>query len=242
MTNNHNPISSPKIKELETEAEQVIVHTVKAAESEVRRWPALAALILIGGAFTILSDRLKFAPIWLLLPLIAGLAIPAIIARLQGRHRLNHWLLVAIGLVITIAEIGSITLLLITLPDKSIAAVSLLSDAAILWITNVFVFALWYWQLDGGGPYGRSFEAGRNYQQESELLFVQLSLKSERPDLANWRPKFTDYLFVAFNTSTAFSPTDTAVLSTRLKALTMLQSSLSLVTLATLAARAINIL
>lgn len=113
MTHDHHPPSSPKIKELETEAEQVIVHTIKAAEREVRRWPALAALILIGGAFTILSDRLKFAPIWLLLPLIAGLAIPAIIARLQGRHRLNHWLLVVIGLVITIAEIGSITLLLI---------------------------------------------------------------------------------------------------------------------------------
>jgi hypothetical protein len=80
------------------------------------------------------------------------------------------------------------------------------------------------------------------YHKQAELLFPQLTFLQQRPEFERWRPGFLDYLFVAFNTSTAFSPTDTPVLSVRMKALSMLQSLPSLITLATLAARAINIL
>lgn len=92
-----------------------------------------------------------------------------------------------------------------------------LRDAAILWVTNVVVFALIYWLLDAGGAYARSHEACEDYRQKADLLFPQLTLVEQRPQLAEWRPGFADYLFVAFNTSTAFSPTDTPVLGTTLK-------------------------
>jgi hypothetical protein len=239
----HNPDKLKALEtELETEAEQLVGKAVSLVEYEVRRWPALVALVVIGGAFFILSERLQIIPVWVLLPILFILISAAITTRLRGWHRLNHWLLITTGLVITAAEVGSIILLLASLPDKNIAAISLLTDAGILWITNVLVFSLWYWQLDGGGPYARNCVSGKDYHQHSELLFVQLILKGDRPTLEAWRPRFTDYLFLAFNTSTAFSPTDTAVLSTRIKALNMLQASLSLITLAALAARAINIL
>ncbi len=226
-------------KSFELEAEKLVETALKGVEYEVRRWPALIALIGVGIGLAILSERLTIGPTWLWLVIISSLIVPAVIARLKGFHQLNHWLLITIGLVVTIAEAISILLLVISLPDKSVEALSLLRDAGILWVTNLVVFSLWYWMLDAGGPYKRTTE---DYWQTSELLFPQLGLRAERPALANWRPKYTDYLFVAFNNSTAFSPTDTAVLTVRLKALTMLQSVLSLVTLATLGARAINLL
>ncbi len=104
-----------------------------------------------------------------------------------------------------------------------------------LWITNVLVFALWYWKLDAGGPLGRERAKGR---VESSFLFPQM-LADEN---SSWSPNFMDYLFLAFNTSTAFSPTDTAVLSRWAKAGMMAQSLISLSIIALLAARAVNIL
>ncbi len=230
------------VKKIEIEAGKLAGQTVQKIEAEITHWPGLIALLVIGVGLTALSERLKFAPAWVLLPLIGLFAAAAIFAKTRGWHIMTYSLFLVVGIIITLSEIISIALLLTSLPDKSIPAVSLLRDAALLWTVNVVNFALWYWHLDAGGPYKRNFISEDDYRSNSELLFPQLTLQVDRPKLANWRPSFTDYLFVAFNTSTAFSPTDTAVLSTRLKALSMLQAVLSLVMLATLAARAINIL
>jgi len=227
------------IKSFELEAEKLAGDVVKKVEYEVRRWPALVALLVVGIAVAIVSQRLSVGPPWLLLVILVILIVPAVIARVRGFHQVTHWLLIVMGVIMTATEAISIILLVASLPDKSVEAVSLLRDAGILWVTNIIIFSLWYWMLDAGGPHRRTFEG---YEQISELLFPQLGLQDSRPALMNWRPRYTDYLFVAFNNSTAFSPTDTAVLSVRLKVLTMLQSILSLVTLATLAARAINLL
>ena len=231
-----------KLKIIETQAEHIYTGASRRIKQEARRWPALVALFAIGGANLVLSSRLTLGPSWLLLPLIAILAVPAVIARLTGNHLLNHRLLIALCIVVTLEEIISIALLLVSLPDKTIAATSLLRDAGLLWGTNIIIFALWYWQTDGGGPYERSHKSCNDYRQQAELLFPQLLLIEGRPALEDWRPSFIDYLFVAFNTSTAFSPTDTPVLTHKIKFISMVQAILSLVTLATLAARAINIL
>lgn len=231
-----------KVKGLETEAQAILSGANQVLKKEVRRWPALVALVAIGGAYTILSERLTVGPSWLLFVLMLLLAVPAIITRLNGNHKMNHYLLLALCILVTLAELVSIILLLLSLPDKSISAVSLLRDAGLLWGTNIVVFALWYWQTDAGGPYGRSHMSSQEYRQQATLLFPQLTMVEQRPAFGDWHPKFIDYLFVAFNTSTAFSPTDTPVLTTRIKILSMVQAVLSLVTLATLAARAINIL
>ena len=113
---------------------------------------------------------------------------------------------------------------------------SLLRSAAVLWIINVLVFALWYWKLDAGGPLGRDQAVG---PIRSSFLFPQMY---KQPPDADWSPEFSDYLFLAFNTSTTFSPTDTPVLDRWAKIMSMFQSLLSLTIIAILAARAINVL
>lgn len=231
-----------KLNTFEHEAQTILKGANRELRKEVRRWPALLAMVVIGGAYAILSDRLTVGPSWLLLVFLMILAVPAIISRIIGNHQLNHLLLLAVCLLVTLAEVISIALLLASLPDKSISADSLLRDAGLLWGSNIVIFSLWYWQIDGGGPYARSHELCQDYRQQAELLFPVLTLVEQRAKYSEWRPGFIDYLFVAFNTSTAFSPTDTPVLSTRLKVLSMVQAVVSLITLATLAARAINIL
>ena len=111
-----------------------------------------------------------------------------------------------------------------------------LRDAGLIWIVNILIFALWYWEIDGGGP-GRRHREGYH---SSDFVFPQLTL--DQKDGPPWCPSFVDYLFLAFNTSTAFSPTDTLVLSRRIKLLVMTQSLISLMVLAIIAARAINTL
>jgi uncharacterized membrane protein len=113
---------------------------------------------------------------------------------------------------------------------------TLLGDAAALWLVNVIVFALWYWELDGGGPHKRHSATERS----ADLLFPQQSGPGIGPP--NWHPSFLDYLFVAFTNSTAFSPTDTLPLTPRIKVLMMVQALCSLLMIGVVAARAVNIL
>jgi len=117
-----------------------------------------------------------------------------------------------------------------------------LKSAAALWLSNILVFASWYWRLDAGGPHKRAQRADHS---RGAFLFPQMTMESERRHAAGfpeWSPNFIDYLFLAFNTSTAFSPTDVPVLSRWAKVLMMLQSIISLLVIALLAARAVNIL
>jgi len=104
-------------------------------------------------------------------------------------------------------------------------------------IANVLVFAIWYWRLDAGGPFARD---GRGAHTEGDFFFPQMM--DGCPGPKNWSPRFVDYLFVAFNNSTAFSPTDTPVLSRWAKVLTMLQSAISLLVVGVLASRAVGLI
>ena len=133
--------------------------------------------------------------------------------------------------------IGSLATLIYGIPRHTASPQALLRSAAALWFTNVLVFALWYWKLDAGGPLKRDHPLGL---ANSSFLFPQM-LGRENMD-SSWKPNFVDYLFLAFNTSTAFSPTDTAVLSRWAKGAIMLQSLISLTIVVLLAARAVNIL
>ena len=136
----------------------------------------------------------------------------------------------------------SIAMLITELPKQTESPEELLRSAACLWFTNVLVFALWYWRLDAGGPHGRDARPGHS---EGAFLFPQMTLPTQAKVAAGqrlWSPNFLDYLFLAFDTSTAFSPTDTPALARWGKMLMMLQSLISLTVLALLAARAVNIL
>lgn len=199
------------------------------------RWPAFLAMLAAAGVFWALPEPLSLGPGWLLLVVIVVLMIPIVITNSRGYFRVTRALTFAALGLITVAMIAALIFLIQGIPAHRELPRALLRSALLLWITNVLVFALWYWKLDAGGPLGRDHS---RCKIASAFLFPQLA--SERYE--GWSPNFIDYLFLAFNTSTAFSPTDSAVLSRWAKLATMLQSLISLAILVLLAARAVNIL
>ena len=199
------------------------------------RWPALVAMLADGLISYALPERLSVGPRWLLFSIIFVLLIPIIFTYRIGRHDLTRIFTFAANGAVTVALIGSLSLLIQGLPQRYEQGGMLLVSAGLLWITNVLVFSLWYWKLDGGGPLGRE-----RPDAKSAFLFPQKMGNNEQD--RSWSPMFIDYLFLAFNTSTAFSPTDTAVMARWAKVMMMLQSLISLSIIALLAGRAVNVL
>jgi hypothetical protein len=196
----------------------------------------------VGGLYAALPDALTLGPNWFFPSLVMALLIPTIVSHRTGRHRLNTILGFAVDGVLTAGLVISVILLVNALPAWKETPQQLLLSAASLWVTNILVFALWYWRLDAGGPYQRFKRTGHS---EGAFLFPQMIMSKEALRGAgqqDWSPNFIDYLFLAFNTSTAFSPTDTLVVAIWAKVLMMLQSLLSLLIIALLAARAVNVL
>ncbi len=205
------------------------------------RWPAVMALLALGGLHLALPESMTAGPDWLLLLLIGLLTASLVLARRLGRPELNQWLGYLTLALVTLDEIWSLYQLLSGLPTHRETPVQLLRSAAILWLSNILVFASWYWRLDGGGPNVRDL---RDRHVDGAFLFPQMTLPGDQAASSRngWRPGFVDYLFLAFNTSTAFSPTDVPVLSRWAKLLMMVQACIALATVIVLAARAINIL
>jgi hypothetical protein len=206
------------------------------------RWPAVIAILAVGGLYAALPDALTLGPNWFFPSLVMALLIPTIVSHRTGRHRLNTILGFAVDGVLTAGLVISVILLVNALPAWKETPQQLLLSAASLWVTNILVFALWYWRLDAGGPYQRFKRTGHS---EGAFLFPQMIMSKEALRGAgqqDWSPNFIDYLFLAFNTSTAFSPTDTPALARWAKVLMMLQALLSLLIIALLAARAVNVL
>lgn len=197
----------------------------------------MLAVLAVGGLNMALPEVLSAGPRWLLLALVALQLVPVIATRRAGRNDWNRALGYVLLGTVTVFLAASVVLLVHGLPRHVESPAELLRSAAMLWVSNILVFASWYWRLDAGGPHARDLAGARH---PSAFLFPQMT----RPEEENpgWSPEFLDYLFLAFNTSTAFSPTDTAVLSRWAKVLLMVQSAISLTVIAILAARAVNIL
>ncbi len=206
------------------------------------RWHALIAVLVVGGLYAALPATLVVGPRWLLLVLLIVLLIPTVISNFKHFHHFNRIFGFIVNGIVTLTLIGSVILLIAGLPQHKETPAELLTSAASIWVTNILVFALWYWRLDAGGPHGRDKQAEH---VDGAFLFPQMTMspgeKSEAGE-SYWSPNFIDYLFLAFNTSTAFSPTDAPVLTRWAKLLMMIQSLISLTVLALLAARAVNIL
>lgn len=207
------------------------------------RWPALLAVLALGALYADLPPELVLpAPRWLLLAIVSVLLVPTVAAHRLGRHELNQALGYALNAVVTAAMVASLALLVRGLPEHRTSPTLLLRSAAGLWVTNILVFACWYWRLDAGGPHARDQRRGH---EDGAFLFPQMAMHPDARAAAGeeeWSPHFVDYLFLAFNASTAFSPADVAVLSRWAKALMMIQSLISLLVVALLAARAVNVL
>jgi uncharacterized membrane protein len=185
-----------------------------------------------------------------LIPVLTVLVLAALLASAPGNplmrnlgwreHRLHvtrRWLSLSLIAVVSAANAASIILLVHLLVNGALANAPVLLRAAVhMWVVNVLLFALWYWQLDGGGPTARPTCA----PTARDFLFPQQS----EPALleAGWRPMFLDYLYVSFTNATAFSPTDAMPLSRWAKMLMLVQSAISLTLAVMVVARAVNIL
>jgi len=206
------------------------------------RWQALLAVLAVGAIYLALPRDLIVGPTWLLPTLIIVLLVPTVVSHRAGKRSLNRALGIIINAIITMAVIGSVGLLVRALPSHREAPLVLLRSGGLLWLTNVIVFALWYWRLDGGGPTMRHDQ--KKFGSKS-FLFPQMQIPhDERAQFAcaHWRPRFIDYLFVAFTQSSTFGPTDAPLLARWAKVLAMIQVFISLSIIILLISRAVGVL
>jgi uncharacterized membrane protein len=211
--------------------------TTRRTES---RWPAAAAVLAVIAAQLTLPDPLTFGSRELM-PAVEAALLIAILA--TNRKKLTvtskDMRYVSLTLIGVMAVANSLSLALLVnalLNGGATTGRSLILAALGIWLTNVVVFALVYWELDRRGAHARSAGNAGDW----ELLFPQMTFDGPRYD--GWLPVFGDYLYVSFTNSTAFSPTDTMPLSSRIKMAMLVQSLLSLVTIGLVGARAVNIL
>ena len=255
--NQHAAESGPDPQPYETEAEKhhwsyYMSEKVRERYANFRadpepRWPAIVGLLGGVGLFAVLPRSLSLGPRWLPAVIIVLLLLPTSLAHLRGHHTINRVMGLLVAGVETFFLIASLLKLVDSMLHSSPATLKetperLLISAAALWLTNVLVFALWYWHLDAGGPNARDQRPGHCH---GSFLFPQMTMSDEalaESGQSQWNPGFVDYLFLAFNSSTALSPADTAVLSRWAKLLMMVQALISLTVIAVLAARAINTL
>lgn len=206
-------------------------------------WPPFVAMLAVGGLYAALPPSLLGgAPRWVLVTVVLSLGVPILILHHRHNHFVGQVLGYILNSVVTITLIVSLGFLIEQVTEHKVTPSQLLRSAAALWVSNFLIFASWYWRLDGGGPHQRALTLGHT---DGAFLFPQMTMHPDAKSAAGeeeWEPNFVDYLFLAFNTSTAFSPTDVPVLSRWAKILMMVQAMISLLVLALLAGRAVNIL
>ena len=212
------------------------------------RWHAAVAVLVAVGLYLTLPNRIIVGPLWLMPVLILGILIPLMIVA-PGRHTevaWQRWASIVNIMILNFFNIATLVQLFIWLLSihhrRAISGEQLLVGAVQIWLTNVIVYALWFWEIDGRGPSVRCRIPTQEEQEFSDFLFVQMSLSAAVRQRMNWKPRFLDYLFLSFTNATAFSPADTYPLTKLAKVLMMAEALTSLVTIAIIAGRAINIL
>jgi hypothetical protein len=164
-----------------------------------------------------------------------ALSFPNSLLKSQTIRRSFSFLLICIVSLTNIASLALVVIFLIE--GQTIDGHTLLLSALAIYLTNILIFGIWYWELDSPGLTGFT-EPSRG----PDFLFPQMATKIDHPACRNWTPEFMDYLYVSITNATAFSPTDAMPLTNRAKLLMSLQSLTSFITVALVAARAVNIL
>jgi uncharacterized membrane protein len=213
--------------------------SVRPVRGESRLPMSIAVLVLM--ALTIVSPaHLSFFPGWFIAAIEGILLLILVIAdpgRIDREARWLHWTSVLLVAVLLASALGSTALLIFDLLDDSpvtAEAGPLLVAGAKVWLTNNIAFALLYWEFDDGGPVQRA----KGLPDHPDLAFPQ----QLNPELANpgWRPEFLDYLYVAFTTANAFSPTDTMPMAHWAKVAMASQALISFTIVGLVIARAVN--
>ncbi len=208
------------------------------------RWPVAVTVALGIGLQVAVPGRLVLVrPAWVL-PAVQGALLIILIAanphRIDRQSTVMRSLSLVLAAILSLANGWSVARLAydITTGNRGQTPAQLLITGALIWLTNVIVFGLWYWEFDRGGPVARALNLKNRYP---DFQFVQMVSPPEMvpPD---WEPFFIDYLYLAFTNAAAFSPTDVMPLSRWAKVAMTVQSIISIVTVALVVSRAINIL
>jgi uncharacterized membrane protein len=203
------------------------------------RLPASLATLAVAVLYLLLPERLSLGP-GVIFPIVAVLAIlPLTIADALGRSHPGLRALALALLGFTAAANGTSLILLVRellARNTHMSGRQLLAGALTVWLANVIVFALWYWELDRGGPRRRELDGGGR----PDFVFPQMTDAKEM--VPGWQPAFSDYLYTSSTNATAFSPTDTMPISGYAKLLMSAQSLSSFVLVVLVTARAVNIL
>jgi uncharacterized membrane protein len=213
----------------------------RRATSGELRWPVSAVIAAMIAMQLLVPGRLSLTGRWLV-PALEIVLLAVLVISNPARITSRSPVLRAAGLALiataSLTNAYSAARLVIGLVNgtEGTDAASLLATGANIWLTNVIIFGLWYWELDRGGPASRALAL----KTKPSFLFPEMTA----PDLADpgWEPLFLDYLYVSFTNATAFSPTDTLPFSRWAKSAMMLQSAISLITVVMVIARAVNIL
>jgi uncharacterized membrane protein len=204
------------------------------------RWPASLAVLTALLLYVTLPRSFTVGPGWVIPALDVALLIPLTVRAPYRRReearlvRLASLLLIAL---VTLANVASLVLLMrVVLSGGGVTGRELVFSGIQIWLTLILVFALWYWEVDRGGPTIR----GHPDQREPDFLYPQMA--AHALGQSQWMPKFVDYLYLSFTNATAFSPTDTMPLTPRAKLLMLIEALVSITTVVMVAGRAVNIL
>jgi hypothetical protein len=223
----------------------------KAPSRHEPRWHASLAVVAAMLLYITLPPRLTIGPVWAAPAIVLLLLIPLSILvprRHRETRRTRFWSILLIAIV-NFFNLASVLLLVAGLfrPEKAVlhTAAMLLRTGSQIWATNILVFALWFYELDGDGPDARAHASSATEFENADFLFPQMTMALAGGDGMrcidrNWKPQFIDYLYLAFTNSTAFSPTDTMPLSRWSKLLMTVEAVISLITIAIVVARSIN--
>jgi uncharacterized membrane protein len=203
-------------------------------------WPAQLTVLAAIGLQLLLPPRLTAGPSWLIPALEGMLLVGLSLAtprQLEHEHRVRRRTAISLTAFVSAANVFSLVALSHFLLHHEVSrGRELIVSGVLIWLTNFVIFALWYWELDRGGPGRRA--AG--HDGPPDFLFPQMS--DDRIEPIEWRPRFIDYLYVSLTNATAFSPTDTMPLTSIAKSVMGMQALVSLVTLGLIVSRAVNIL
>jgi uncharacterized membrane protein len=203
-------------------------------------WPAQLCVLAAIVVQLVLPERLKVGPSLLIPSLEGALFIGMSLAsprELEHEHRIRRYTALTLTAFVSAANIFSLVALTHFLLHHNVSdGRGLVFSGLLIWLTNLLIFALWFWEMDRGGPGRRA--AG--HDGAPDFLFPQMTDDAIMPP--NWRPMFVDYLYVSLTNNTAFSPTDTMPLSPQAKSIMGVQSVVSLLTIGLIVSRAVNIL
>jgi uncharacterized membrane protein len=203
-------------------------------------WPAQLTLLAAIGVQLGLPERLTAGPRWLVPGLEGALLVGLSLAtprQLEHEHTVRRRVALSLTAFVSAANVFSLAALTHFLLHHNVEnGRELIGSGVLIWLTNFLIFALWYWEMDRGGPGRRA--AG--HDGPPDFLFPQMN--DDRVLPSDWRPRFIDYLYVSLTNATAFSPTDTMPLTPTAKSVMGLQSLVSVVTIGLIVSRAVNIL